>query len=224
MAAEIIAVIKGLSQTLDLAKKAKGFFETFDSRKRKLFRQYIDPAFADLQPVFDSYADIISAFRKDMANAKNYSDMQVALDEYVAKRQKTARHRSKVVPALEATLEHMTAEMTLSKCSRANELLLEFMDSLSSYFVCSSFNYSRSKRFEFAIKTYDAAGLGLSFASSLIQMTTGIIERRKMEDGDFSKAKKIIVRSCDGAIHALEERSSILHKSFMKLKLECMEN
>jgi hypothetical protein len=205
----MVETIELLSKLVRLASDAKDFFAKFETRKSKLFNKHIAPAFETLQLVIKYYADNIATFRSDVSKAKDRRAVEKAILRFREERRKTVQLRNEIVPALRSALDYMELNLDEKDASTAKALLRDFMINLCRYFESP------------AIKKDDFTKPG-SMAVGLLRLSQGYLE-------GYDPAKAVsdieqLVSLCDDHIEILEARTEMLHRSFMTLKLECIEN
>jgi hypothetical protein len=89
-----------------LIKKSVDLIGSFETKKQKIFKNFIYPAFTALKPVINSYADDIAILRAKLVDANTYREVNAALNDYREKRRKSAQARGELISTLQATAEY----------------------------------------------------------------------------------------------------------------------
>ena len=129
-----LTITQGLSAGVKLIKQSVDLFSSFETKKQKLFKEFIDPAFNALKPVINSYADDIAILRKKLVDANTYPEVNAALDEYNEERRKSVQAREELISTLQATAEYW--ETKVAKSPAKMGAFGNFMYAHARYYFC----------------------------------------------------------------------------------------
>jgi hypothetical protein len=206
-------LVVALSRAIDPIKHLEGRFRKFETEKEKIFRKYIKPAFNELQPVIRTYEDDLIGLRTAML--ANSVDAHSVVSNYIEGRRVVVRKRIKFVSALEATFEYWQRKIAENESSDANSKLIAFIDALRKYFLGSRFRFNRN-RDGFSLELNDDAPSPSSIATSLIELL-----RVWEHSTDRGRLRLGIISTIDDAMRLLEQRNTVLQKSYSLLQMEC---
>jgi hypothetical protein len=240
LTADELAIV--LDKIIGPIDKLKQGFRDFESIKRRIFLEQIEPAFADLQRVIQSYEDYIVEFRDALSKATDFRSARVSVSEYEEKRRITVRERTKLISALEATLEYWQRKDSDEAALNAEIAFVDFMKALRSYFVGTNLDF---REYPLIYDTESHPNSDEEFGNLLTESTseevpqgtigTGLIqtvelclaqyanykESRDLDGKELIDAMQLPVRIIDRAVKSSEVRNKTVHKKFFVLKLEC---
>jgi len=223
-----LTITQGLSAGVKLIKQSVDLFSSFETKKQKLFKEFIDPAFNALKPVINSYADDIAILRKKLVDANTYPEVNAALDEYNEERRKSVQAREELISTLQATAEYW--ETKVAKSPAKMGAFGNFMYALRAYFSCvRDTDYLARKSASIGTRAVVGEEVGValyhsqSLAGNLIDEVAGRlnIAIKTKKKTELKKFKQDVVAMCDKSNQLLEKRRGDLFKSYTTLKLEC---
>jgi hypothetical protein len=197
-----IAVVEGLTKVLELMKNSKEFFGKFESDRRRIFTNQIEPAFEGLRPVIRCYGDIIAAFREAISNSPDYAAAEKAITECAEARRKTVRDRTELISTLRATRDFWLLKGYKPEPSKPIAAYVEFLSGLEWYFE----SYS-------ALPTEPST------------MVTDLLDAARRTIGDKPErtlppaVKQALLDRCDYSLAELEVRHNILYRRYADLRL-----
>lgn len=231
---ELLTIIEGLSKTLEFATKTRDFVKGFTKRRRRIFEQYIGPTYGLLQPVLTSYEDNIDALRQRLSDASTADEIHKAIENFIADRRKTVQLRSQLMPTLEATAEYLSKLVSTSRDhSQARQKLFAFITELDKYFHAYEFGHdigeTQNSSLDKTITIIESNHLwcfneaGQMFLRS-IGKNMFMLMRHLTDDEELEVSHKhVFMQLCEISLSTLEYRRVSLQKTFIELKLACVE-
>jgi hypothetical protein len=207
----ITNLIEGLTGAVELAKRSKEFFNQFESRKRRIFINHIEPTFEALRPVIRSYGDDIAAFRVAISDSPSYAAAEKSIVELSGKRRRTARDRGELITTLAATLDYWYTKVGRKPEREPLLIYARFILSLFLYF-----NLYHELRVGGPSRATELAGIAQRI----------VIDLRPSNDVEQTErwptARDGLLSHCDRVLRALERRHLSLYRHYADLRLVCL--
>ena len=216
-----ISTILGVShKAVDLLNKGIDLASRYNTARHKIFSEYIEPSFLQLQPLIEAYIVNISQLRQGVSSAHTMEDLKQALDLFKIGRISVVLNRERVFGSLVASIASFAKELEGNELrKREAASLLEFLQLLTNFFRDSSsiedHDFPALKNIPEREATSRRVG---TMAAGVIRLGDGLLD----EHAGFDARKTSLSKSCDIALRLLESRISDLNRSFTALKLECL--
>lgn len=188
---DAMAIFEAGSKAIELLQNAIELVSKYHSQKEKIFNNYIEPGFKELQPVIEAYITNITLFRRSASAARNWNDLDIAFRNFEEGRVTVVVNRQKTLGPLLASTSSLLAYMEKRPRRKREALaLLEFFEAVSQFF--------RSTEFAENSPEPPTKSRG-SVAGSIIYHAERVLgEERK---GGPNNAKKALKGLCDRALN-----------------------
>ena len=203
-----VALFEGGTKAITLLKGAIDLASKYEAKKSKIFRKYVDPGFAQLQPVIEAYSANLAKFRRSVRPAENITELEAALLIFEESRVMAVVKRQKAIGTLLGSIDALLKSMERHpRRKREAVTLLEFLSELRLFF-------SYADRVELRREVG-------SMATSIIKHAEMLLSIGNSRDDRIDEAKASLGEICDFSLGLLKSRVSALNRAFTALKLEC---